>query len=265
MEDAIPIIVHMGEKASETPIWLQPSVITGIVTALVAILVLLVNARINTRMHKEKLAADANLAERKFAFDKELAEIKFRLDRDLADWKLKVDLAQNELASFYEMQKILEEVRSPMAYQGENDDRPGRAEEGEELRRNRDSYYPALGRLNRYSDKFNGFYSRRYQAQTLFGPEADVPYRGIWSALTQVRVAGQTLMRPDIFLENAGARERRDRMEAKIWEGATDGPDLVKAEVDEAVRLAEALFQPVIANKPVNATVPPQPEADRPI
>lgn len=237
-------LTNGAASAATTPAVLQPPVIAALVAGLVAIVTIAIGTWANHRLQQGRLGFDKDLAKQRFDFDMLLAERKFRLEVATLDWKRKTDFAQIALASFYEARAKIAEVRSPMASSSENDDRAGRDQEQEDVRRVRDIYYPIVRRLTRHADFFNEMYARRYAATALFGVEADVPFRGIWSALTQIQSAAFALMRTNPR-DNRQAQEFRDRMEGRIWEGATED-DPVLREVAEAVELAEHLFRPVL-------------------
>jgi hypothetical protein len=132
-----------------------------------------------------------------------------------------------------------------MSYGSENDDRVGRDEESEELRKIRDSYYPVLRRINSNADYFNEFYAKRYRARALFGEGADEPYNAIWRVIIEVRTAAMMLMRRDVDANNPGVIKHREQMENRIWEGSPDDDPLV-AKVSAAILAAENVFRPFI-------------------
>lgn len=244
-----PPLQMIMPAAADQVFWHQPTVIAAIVTGAVAIAVLLVNTALNTRMHRDKIAADKSLARERFNFDMRLAERRAALDRAVDDWKRKSAFAEQELVGFYEASSNLSAIRSIGSFGSENEDRQGRAEEGEELRRQRDTYHAIARRVRDHAEFYNILYSKRYRALALFGKGADVPYKKIWQVMVEVQVAAFTLMRRDTDAPGHAAFEHRDRMENVVWEGAADD-DQIARRIREAVAEAEALFRPVLETPP---------------
>jgi hypothetical protein len=218
----------------------QPVIIAAIIGALVT---LLVSGLGSFLLHRQRLRFEERLAEKKFSFDTRLAERKFELDRSLSDWQRRSAFAESALADVYEAQVRMSAIRSPLSFENENSDRSGRADESEQVRQQRDHYYPVIRRARDNSDFFTGFYAKRYRAVALFGAGAEVPFVELWKALRSVNVAAGMLMRDygyappdDDFLE---------KMREKIWEGLAD-PDAIATQVQAAVDQAEQLFRPAI-------------------
>lgn len=231
-----------------TPFWDHPA-FAALVTGAVAIVVLIVNSILNTWMHREKLKTDRDLAREKFEFDKVSDERRAAIERSLDQWRRRVAFAEQELTAFYEARSCLSAIRSPASFAGEAEAREGRAEEGAVLQRQRDIYYPIAKRIQDHADFFNGFYSKRYLATALLGPDAEAPYRTMWQALIRVKVAVGMLLRQDAFAPSQAAINHRQQMEEVIWEGAA-APDDIAAAIDQAVSNAEAIFRPVIQPPP---------------
>jgi hypothetical protein len=222
----------------------QPIIIAAIIGALVT---LLVSGLGNFILHQQRLKFEERLAERKFEFDTKLAERKFELDRNLSDWKRRSEFAETALAEFYDAQARMRSIRSPMSFGVENDDRPGRDQEREQLRQQRDSYYPIIRRLNTNSEFFNSFYAKRYRAIALFGAHAEAPFVTIWQILNSISIAASMLLQDHEYDRPDPAFQ--ERMRERIWEGLTD-PDGIATQVQEAIQAAEELFRPVIEGRP---------------
>ena len=62
---------------------------------------------------ERKITADIALAERKLTADITLAERKFQYDRDLDAWKRRTTLAEEVLAEFYQAKDIIDAARAP--------------------------------------------------------------------------------------------------------------------------------------------------------
>jgi FtsZ-interacting cell division protein ZipA len=242
------MLERIAPSATITPFWDHPAFATAI-TGVVAIIVLAVNSWLNTRMHQEKLRADRSLAREKFDFDRHAAEHKAQLDRELDQWRRRVTFAEQELTAFYDVQSRIQSIRSPAAFGGEAEIRPKRDEETEQLRQQRDAYYPVAKRFSDNADFLNAFYSRRLMAVALLGPQATQPYEAMWQQLVAINVAVRMLLRPGAWANDPSAAKRRDEKEKVIWDGYGES-DRIASGVAEAVVGAEALFRPVVQPPP---------------
>lgn len=230
--------------------WIGPAVVAAAVSGVVSAVGFLVNRTTALSTHREKLAADSNLAERKFEFDKDIAERKFGYDRNLNDHKRQVELAEMVLSDFYQMTAVLQEIRNPGAF---NNEWQGRAPEPGETpgqAQSRDTYFVPLARIKRNSEFLSGMLSRRYRSKAAFGTEIDAAFQIVHEVLVSVQVSAGTLMR---LAGRFSERQQRnqvlwDRCEADIWMGAGDPdvPDRLASQMAQAVAIAERVCQRII-------------------
>lgn len=179
--------------ATEWTELIGPAVVAAVVSGVVGIAGFIVNRRTLLTMHREKLAADReqaerkvnseiSLAERRLEFDRALterrvdadialAERKFSLDRALADWKCKSEFAEQILSDFYKARDIVLSARSPMSWAGEGETRPRIEGETDDERRHRDAIYAPFERLSRERDFLTELHAKRYRFMALFGAD----------------------------------------------------------------------------------------------
>jgi hypothetical protein len=236
---------------------IQPAVVAAVIASLFSVIGLLINRATVRSMHRErlnfderqverKITADIDLAERKFKFDSDLAERRFVYDRRFSDHKRRVELAEEVLAGFLRMRDILREVRSPLAFGNEGEDRPQSDNETDQQAKARRTYFVPISRLLKYSDFINGLMTKRYQMNAYFGPAAEVPFNTIWNVLAQIQSAARMMIGS---LAADGQRQGSDNLwdkwERAIWEGLED-PDPHVAEIETAIAAVEAICRPTL-------------------
>lgn len=212
------------------------AVVGGIVAAIVAVVVAVINQLSLRSMQRQrisadqalaerKISADIDLAERKFTYDRELAERKFAYDREFNDHKRRVELAEEVLAGFIKMRDIIREVRSPMSFGNEGEDRPKWDGETDQQAKARRTYFVPASRLMKHADFINTLMTKRYRMSANFGPEAEVPFTMIWETLAHIQSAVRMMMSS---ISPSGLREGPtdlwQKWESAIWAGA-EQPD----------------------------------------
>lgn len=167
----------------------------------------------------------------------------------------RIELAEEVLAAVYEAKEILEWIRSPASFAAESEGREGREEEDEDVRRQRDTYYPHIKRISDNAEFFARVRAQRYRVIATFGQEATRSHDVIWDVRARVLSAAQTLMRmrmnaPGVAMTEfqiERAYEARSRLEAVVWAGLDD--DRITHELDEMVSATEARFRPEIIGR----------------
>lgn len=212
-----------------------PAVVAAVVSAIVSIVGFYVNRATNLKIHKEKLSADIELAERKFL-----------LDRKLGDWRRRAEIAEQVLADFYTARDIFSEARQPFSFGHEGTTRPDRLhEETEEQARLKDAIYTPWERLSTERVFFFEMQARRYRFVALFGPEAEEPFTVINRSYNEIyRATGHLL---DKRVQSAPVA--RGRYEAVIGWGTSD-TDQFKDRLDVAVEQIEKLCVPILRRIP---------------
>ena len=101
----------------------------------------------------------------------------------------RMELAEEVLADVYEAIDVFRWVRSPLAYAGEMQWRPGREHEVEDIRGHRDTFYVPLKRLSDHAEFFSRLRARRYRVIATFGLEKASIYEELHKI--NVEIAGR--------------------------------------------------------------------------
>jgi hypothetical protein len=218
----------------------------AVVAAVISLIGVAISVRTTRAIHRERLEAEHQLAERRLRADIDLAEKKFRLDRALADWKRRTDLAEQVLADFYKAGDLFSSARSPLALEGEGRSRKRQNTETEDEAQQRDAIYAPFERLLKHLDFFSELHARRYRFRALFGPDSIKPFQALLAAYNDVALATRILV--------AGRRttltvEQLNKYEATIGWGLDD-EDAIKKAIDQAISDMEAICRPVLETPP---------------
>ena len=228
----------------------QPPVVAALVGGGVAAAVSLATAVINQvsvrSMHRQRIAADIDLAERKFRFDRELAERKFTYERELNHHKRRVELAEEVLSGFLRMRDIVREIRSPAAFSNEGQDRPSSENETNQQAEARRVYFVPASRLLRYSDFINNLMAKRYQMDAYFGSDTEESFNRIWEVLAHIQSAARMMM---ASIDPQGHRQGENDLwrewQSAIW-ADWEVPDPYAQMVEEAISRMETICRPVL-------------------
>jgi hypothetical protein len=153
-----------------------------------------------------------------------------------------MELAEDVLADIYEARAVFQWVRSPAAFGYESEERPGRDEDPEALRRHRDTFYVPLKRLNDHAEFFAKARARRYRVIAAFGAGAEKSYDLMHEISVNISVSASSLMRLNPTDPNDAAVRRQEKLEADVWDGYDDENRLGK-KVSEMVAIAEERFR----------------------
>ena len=163
--------------------------------------------------------------------------------------KRKFELAEQVLASFYEVRDLFVWVRSPAAFGGEGETRKAEGED-ENVRRTRNIYFVPIERMQKHSELFAQLQSQRYSFMALFGAEAVEPFDLLRRVQVRISVSAQTLIG---MAGNENARERNqalwERCESDVWDGmyeARGQEDPIKTSMANLINLIEVLCRPVL-------------------
>jgi hypothetical protein len=209
-------------------------------------------------IHRERSAADQNLAERKFEFNKDLAERrinadmglaekKLALDRELAAWKRRTELAEEVLASFYQAKEIIDAARSPGSLGGEGHTRPREPWENEEDTRLLDAYYRTLERLKDQHEPLAQLRARRYRFMALFGNDAGKPILDLWRIRDEILFAVRMLIETHQQREMGSLPATRQKWESIIGWAHTE-QDSIATRLKSIIEDIEKICRPVIQN-----------------
>jgi hypothetical protein len=209
-------------------------------------------------IHRERLAADQNLAERKFEFDKDLAERrinadtklaekKLALDRELAAWQRRTELAEEVLASFYQAKEIIDSARSPGSLGGEGRTRPREPWENEEDTRLLDAYFQTLERLKDQYEPLAQLFARRYRFMALFGNDAGKPFLDFWRIRGEILIDVRLLINTYKQREMGSLPDDRKKWETTIGRVQTE-KDPIASRLERIIEDIEKICRPVIQN-----------------
>ena len=171
-----------------------PAVVAAIVSGIVSFIGSLIGIRSTSKLHRERLESEKDLAERKFEFNKTLARQRDDLDRQNFVFKRRIEFAEDLLASFYKLRDVVRAVRSPMSDSEEGAGRERRQMEIESESRSRDTFYVPLARIQKNSDFLSEFFSKQYRAHASFRTnDITEAFKSANEVLVAIRVAAQML------------------------------------------------------------------------
>ena len=223
-----------------------PAVVAATISGLVGGIGIWISARNSRAIHTEKLAFDAQQAERRASTEIALAERKVALDRELAAWKRRADLAEETLVAFYEARDSIRSARSPLIFEGEGSTRQKEAWETENDTRTLNAYFAAAERLARKSEVFAQIQARRYRFVALFGEEAAGPYDEIFRVRHEIMAAVRELVGSHRYRDQIPQlTDRRERWAAVVGL-SHEGDDPIAIRLDQAIGRVERICRAAI-------------------
>lgn len=226
-----------------------PVTAAAFVSGIISIVGMFVNRATIVRLHQEKLASDAELAERKFKFDKDLARERFSYDRQQAVFKRRFELAEQVLADAYRFRDLMKFVRNGAAWEGEGESRKLAGHESESIRRLRTNYYVPVERLNNNSEFISAMMARQTTCHAHFGAEASQAFDKFNMAIRKVRISSSSLIQNTNELEtNENVKSFMEELRCDIWEplGIHAGKNQIGKEIEEGVALVEKFCRPIL-------------------
>ena len=224
-----------------------PAVVAASVSAVVTIAGFLVNRATMVKLHREKLDADKDLAERKFAFDQQLARERFSYDRQQAIFKRRFELAEQVMADAYKLRDFLAFVRNGASFDDEGSTRRSAGDEPESLKHLRDNYFVPIERLQKETEFIGAMFARRHASVAHFGPSAEKAFRNFQQAIHSVKNSASML------IHIAGNYDDPDRnlvekLRNDIWQPAAERnvDDRVGRLTEDGVALIEECCKPVL-------------------
>jgi hypothetical protein len=158
--------------------------------------------------------------------------------RALETWKVETrgrrrsDLATSVLSDFYKVRSIIQQMRNAFYRADEYADMPEDAPGGST------ALHVIAKRMERHSDFFDTFQSRRFEFAAVFGPEHEKHYQEVIRILNEVQNAAQSLV------NNEGDRSEFSVSMRKIL-NRNEG-DTIDGRVDAIVAEIETLCRPEI-------------------
>lgn len=196
--------------------------VSALVSCVVCALTLLRQTRI-------KLANDAKLRESIFLFDKRLAYLKVRTERAAEQWRRKADFAEASLASIFEFEALLDQIR----------ERPVN------LTRSYSDYRIPKSALEQRSDFMSGLRMRRHAARAWFGEDGGDVYTELLGLAEDIQKASHFLAEAALLHRDLDAQSRLEH-ESIIWTPAGDVQDPVKGRLSLTLDKAESVFGPAL-------------------
>ena len=162
----------------------------------------------------------------------------------------RIDLAEDLLATAYEVREAISFMRGPFAWDSESTDLVRLEGESEHDYRVRKTYSVAYFRYKEHVELFSRLRSICFRVEALFGRPHGKPVRMLLQAPHIVIAAGSTLgrmaARGEFSLEaqRVGHDELRQRLERDLWEGL--GNDTLAEKLENALAAIEGFARQVI-------------------
>lgn len=207
------------------------AIVSGIIGTFSALVSIGITALVSRDNAREQRRLDQKLSGEKANAEIELAQRRFRLEIKLADWKRKTELADIVLASFYNLQFIIDEVRAPFV---------GVAEmtpmEGVDDSVATKSDYAPVRRLGQYKSFFSEFHARRNTFAVLFGSDTTKYFDDALRIRNRIYYAVEHLLKwPNWERDNFAEWQKTSR----IAFDHHDENDPIRPAVDEIVKAVE--------------------------
>jgi hypothetical protein len=228
---------------------------TAFLAVMVAAIAVIVNAATSIFLHFRRASFEEALAAKKFDFDVSLAERKATFDYLSAHHQRKQKVAGEILTAFYEVQRTMPAIRSPVSWSTEGQSRP-RPEQGEraEFEKTRNTYYVVIERITKHREVIGRFLGYQFTAMALLGLDAGKPFEDFNQLINRISGSASMLIRT-AEVENPPPSTRQ--WHADIWEGYGDaGEDRVQTDLNRIAEAVEAMCKPVLtAKSPVLSNV----------
>jgi hypothetical protein len=179
----------------------------------------------NSRIHKEKINAE----------------------RNLAHYERIAPFAEELLAAFLEFAKVIDEIRFHDSFQGEHEGRVVEVGETSEQAALLNTYYIPIKRIKENAAFISRLQSKRYRAVALFGDEIDKAFGLTQSVVIRVSVSAHALSQM-VKSGNDENHERRQRLHDYIWSSG-DGDDKLSKKVSDALEIVIRICRPILSQK----------------
>lgn len=161
--------------------------------------------------------------------------------RDEMLGKRRSELAEDVLAKFYQAEKAISIIRSPVVGTSESEGREREPDETEKESKILDTYYVPLARIQSQNELFADLYAKRFRMKALFGPDSEKPFATLDFVLRRIIVAAR-------MLPSVQANEKlRGEHEDIIYE--TKENDELATKMKEALAEIEAICGPELERK----------------
>lgn len=223
-------------------VW-QSLVGPAVIAALLSLIGIYISNKTVRKMHLEKLDQEKLALKERLEADARLAERRTAYEYNLAARKRLAEFAEQVLSDFYQMREVIQWARNPAAFGGEGKTRPGRENDAESIRDRLDSFYVAIERIEREKELYSRLMAAKYRFQANFGKGSNLPFDEFARIIREISVASWAL-----------SSRLRDRdpmdsfykeMESRIWKMKEENDD-IQNRMDEAVNKIESFCVPVL-------------------
>jgi len=206
-----------------------------------------VNAGVSIFLHFRRAGFEEELATKKFNYDMSLAERKAALDYLSAHHQRRQEFAEEILAAFYEVQRMMPAIRSPggLGVEGATRPRPD-VKETPGVERSRNAYYVTIERLDNNRATIVRFLSKQFSAMALLGPSAGKPFEDLNQLLNRIIGSANMLI---MTAGNDKPPPLTVKWHADIWENCGDAEDQVQIELNRITEAIEAICKPILSAK----------------
>ncbi|WP_417609136.1 hypothetical protein [Parasphingorhabdus sp.] len=155
-----------------------------------------------------------------------------------------IELAEESLIQFYEVENALNVIRSPMSWSSETD--PREVDEGESRAQKyaKDIAFTTFKRMELSQETFSKFYATSLKVKAVLGPEYHEPFTVIRKCYGEVRVSAQMLFQTPF--EGYEDSEFRQKLEQDVWNMERTDPQSIEQRVKLSVEAAEANFTKIL-------------------
>ena len=161
--------------------------------------------------------------------------------------KRRLDAGEAIMSKFYQTRDAIREIRDPWSSPAESSERERSDNESETVRRALDISFVVNKRLQSKEALFTEFRSLKYMAMSVFGPDAEQPFKEIESVIREIKNAAFWLQAdpwlPEIYQSEPDRREnlkQQRELRSVIWSRYSDN-DKIEQRVQDAVNQMESM------------------------
>ena len=150
----------------------------------------------------------------------------------------KSEIAEETLAVFYETKEVFKDIRSPLTYSAEAEDRPKAEGESDSEKRKRDTFFIPIARTIRHKEHFARLRTLKYKFMAYFGAESSKPFDTIFSIKHSIVVDAEMLAEEDAY--DPYEKDFKKNLKMTIGWGLSKD-DTIRNQIDEAINAIEAI------------------------
>lgn len=150
----------------------------------------------------------------------------------------KAEIAEETLSLFYETKEVFKDIRSPLTYSVEAEDRLKVEGESDKEKRRRDTFFIPIARTIRHKEHFAKLRTLKYKFRAYFGAEAAKPFDTIFSIRHSIIVDAEMLGEEDFY--DPYDKDFKKQLKMTIGWGLSKD-DKIRSEIDNAINEIETL------------------------